>query len=223
MYFNILDLISRFSLFYGYLSLREHDAFLDEKDDLALMSLLLGFPLDDFASVLEREACEARSLLNRLADMLVQESTKDLKRYGLQDQNVSNDIDDKKSVIDKAQKLFIQFNLVSDIRPIFVQVQERHSTSPICFNLSSSLYSSPIDIVANVISSKLSADNPNMTNDERMKIIKEYRTRYWLQAFGCEERLFGTKPLIQSRVRLSKCFFSLNEFYFIVCSNMSSS
>ena len=34
--------------FYGYLSLREHDAFLDEKDDLALMSLLLGFPLDDF-------------------------------------------------------------------------------------------------------------------------------------------------------------------------------
>ncbi len=85
---------------------------------------------------------------------------------------------------------------------MFVQVQERHSASPICFNLTTSLYSSPIDIVANVISSKLSADNPQMTNDERMKIIKEYRTRYWLQAFGCEERLFGIKPLIQSRVRL---------------------
>jgi len=43
-----------------------------------------------------------------------------------------------------------------------------------------------------------------MNNEERMKIVKEYRTRYWLQAFGCEERLFGSKPLIQSRVRLSK-------------------
>jgi len=40
-----------------------------------------------------------------------------------------------------------------------------------------------------------------MGNEDRMKIIKEYRTRYWLQAFGCEERLFGIKPLIQSRVR----------------------
>ncbi len=40
-----------------------------------------------------------------------------------------------------------------------------------------------------------------MSNEERMKIIKEYRTRYWLQAFGCEERLFGNKLLIQSRVR----------------------
>jgi hypothetical protein len=91
---------------------------------------------------------------------------------------------------------------ILDIRPIFVQVQERHSASPICFNLSNSLYSSAIDIVANVISSKLSADNPSMVNEERMKIIKEYKTRYWLQAFGCEERLFGIKPLIQSRVRL---------------------
>ena len=89
-----------------------------------------------------------------------------------------------------------------DIRPVFVQVQERHSASPICFNLSSSLCASPIDIVANVISSKLSADNPTMANEERGKIIKEYKTRYWLQAFGCEERLFGVKPLIQSRVRL---------------------
>jgi hypothetical protein len=91
--------------------------------------------------------------------------------------------------------------LFLDIRPVFVQVQERHSASPICFNLLSSLYSSPIEIVGNVISSKLSADNPNMMNEERMKIIREYRTRYWLQAFGCEERLFGNKPLIQSRVR----------------------
>jgi hypothetical protein len=94
--------------------------------------------------------------------------------------------------------------MLLDGRPVFVQVQERHSTSPICFNLSSSLYSSPIDIVANVISSKLSADNPTIANEEKMKIIKEYKTRYWLQAFGCEERLFGSKPLIQSRVRLSK-------------------
>ncbi|CAF3789015.1 unnamed protein product [Rotaria sp. Silwood1] len=56
--------LNKLNLFYGYLSLREHDAFLDEKDDLPLMSLLLGFPLDDFASTLEREACEARSSLN---------------------------------------------------------------------------------------------------------------------------------------------------------------
>lgn len=41
-----------------------------------------------------------------------------------------------------------------------------------------------------------------MSNEDRMKIIKEYKTRYWLQAFGCEERLFGSKPLIQSRVRI---------------------
>lgn len=56
--------------------------------------------------------------------------------------------------------------------------------------------------MANVISSKLAADNPNMANEDRMKIIKEYKTRYWLQAFGCEERLFGVKPLIQSRVSI---------------------
>ncbi|CAF1453833.1 unnamed protein product [Adineta steineri] len=165
------------------LSLVEYDALLDEKDDLALMNLLLGFPLDDFASTLEGEACEARSLLNRLANMLVQEQ---------------NDIDDKQISPVKSQNLLKQFGLISDIRPVFVQVQEQHSTSPICFNLSSSLYSSPIDIVANVISSKLSAENPTMTNEERMEIIKEYRSRYWLQALGCEERLFGTKPLIQS-------------------------
>ncbi|CAF1392119.1 unnamed protein product [Adineta steineri] len=181
------------------LSLLEYDALLDEKDDLALMSknnylinilvyipskdLLLGFPLDDFASTLEGEACEARSLLNRLVDTLVQEQ---------------NDIDDKQISPVKSQNLLKQFGLISDIRPVFVQVQEQHSTSPICFNLSSSLYSSPIDIVANVISSKLSAYNPTMINEERMEIIKQYRSRYWLQAFGCEERLFGTKPLIQS-------------------------
>ena len=41
-----------------------------------------------------------------------------------------------------------------------------------------------------------------MANEETMKIVKEYKTRYWLQAFECEERLFGTKPLVQSRVRL---------------------
>ncbi|CAF4399594.1 unnamed protein product, partial [Adineta steineri] len=148
---------------------------LDEKDDLALMNLLLGFPLDDFASTLEGEACEIRSLLNRLANMLVQESVKDLKRNGLQEQN---DIDDKQISPVKSQNLLKQFGLISDIRPVFVQVQEQHSTSPICFNLSISLYSSPIDIVANVISLRLSADNPTMTNEERMEIIKEYRSRY---------------------------------------------
>ena len=89
-----------------------------------------------------------------------------------------------------------------DVRPIFVQVQERHSVSPICFNLSSSLYSSPVEVVANVIALKLSADNPNMSLDERSKIIKDFKALYWLQAFGCEERLSGSKPLIQSRVRL---------------------
>ncbi|CAF4555725.1 unnamed protein product [Rotaria sp. Silwood1] len=188
--------LNKLNLFYGYLSLREHDAFLDEKDDLPLMSLLLGFPLDDFASTLEREACEARSSLNGniiFADILAQESVKDLQRNGLQEN------DEKQSNLVKSQNLLQQFGLTSDIRPIFVQVQERHSTSPICFNLSSSLYSSPIDIVANVILSKLSASNPAMPNEEKMKIVEEYRTRYWLQAFGCEERIFGTKPLIQSR------------------------
>ena len=100
-------------------------------------------------------------------------------------------------------------NNIEDIRPIFVQVQERHSTSPICFNLTSSLYSSPIDIVANVISSKLSADNPAMSDDDRVKIIREYKTRYWLQAFGCEERLFGSKPILQSKVRqIHDCTFA---------------
>ena len=93
---------------------------------------------------------------------------------------------------------------IADIRPVLVQVQERHSTSPICFNLSTSLYSSPIEIVGDVISLKLSADNPAMSSDDRMKIIREYRTRYWLQAFGCEERLFGYRPLIQSRVRSTR-------------------
>ncbi|CAF1223554.1 unnamed protein product [Adineta steineri] len=98
--------LNELNLFYGYLSLREHDAFLDEKDDLALMSLLLGFPLDDFASTLEREACEARSLLNRLADMLVQESLKDLKRVGLQEQNTTSDTDEKQTSSLKAQFQF---------------------------------------------------------------------------------------------------------------------
>ncbi|UJR15173.1 hypothetical protein I4U23_002134 [Adineta vaga] len=191
--------LNELNLFYGYISLREHDAFLNEKDDLALMSLLLGFPLDDFASSLEREACEARSLLNRLADMLVIESQKDLKRNGIQEHGSSHENDENQTNLMKSQNLLKQFRLTSDIRPVFVQVQERHSTSPICFNLSSSLYSSPTDVVANVISSKLSADNPTMANEDRMKIIKEYKSRYWLQAFGCEERLFGSKSIIQSK------------------------
>lgn len=187
------------------------------------MRLLLGFPLDDFASTLEREACEARSLLNRLADVLVQDAAKDLKRHGLQEQGTGGDIDDREAIVVKSQNLIKQFNLLSgmkifmkmnnervffaDIRPVFVQVQERHSTSPICFNLSTSLYSSPIEIVGNVIALKLSADNPSMSHEDRTKIIREYRTRYWLQAFGCEERLFGHRPLIQSRVRSLSLFF----------------
>ena len=75
--------------------------------------LLLGFPLDDFASTLEREACEARSLLNRLADMLVQESAKDLKRNGLQEQNTSTDDEEKHSTLVKSQNLLKQFSLTS--------------------------------------------------------------------------------------------------------------
>ena len=100
-------------MFYPYLTLKEHDAFLDEKDDLALMSLLLGFPLDDFASTLEREACEARSLLNRLADMLVQESVKDLRRGGSQDASTQMDDEEKQSMLIKCQNLLKQFSLSS--------------------------------------------------------------------------------------------------------------
>lgn len=71
--------------------------------------------MDDFASTLEREACEARSLLNRLADMLAQESAKDLQRHGLQEQNVSQDIEDKQSNIVKSQNLLHQFSLTSGL------------------------------------------------------------------------------------------------------------
>ena len=72
------------------------------------------------------------------------------------------------------------------------------------------------------IASKLSADNPAMTNDDRMKIIREYRTRYWLQAFGCEERLFGNRPLVQSRVRILRNHPSVSMFFCLVCPNLSS-
>ena len=135
--FIIVNVVISFSLFYGYLSLREHDAFLDEKDDLALMTLLLGFPLDDFASTLEREACEARSLLNRLADMLVLEAAKDLKRNGLQDQIRSSETDDREAVVVKSQNLIKQFNLLSgeheekkrpNFRREFSFLNCRHST-----------------------------------------------------------------------------------------------
>lgn len=77
------------------------------------MSLLLGFPLDDFATTLEREACEARSLLNRLADMLVQDAAKDLKRHGLQEQGSGSDIDDREAIMVKSQNLIKQINLLS--------------------------------------------------------------------------------------------------------------
>ena len=86
---------------------------MDEKDDLALMSLLLGFPLDDFASMLEREACEARSLLNRLADMIAQELIKNLKRNGLQEQMMNSDTDEQQTNLVKSQNLIKQFGLPS--------------------------------------------------------------------------------------------------------------
>ena len=75
--------------------------------------LLLGFPLDDFASMLEREAREARSLLNRLADILVQEAAKEMKRSGIQEQLLSNDDDEKQSTLVKSQNLLKQFSLTS--------------------------------------------------------------------------------------------------------------
>lgn len=75
--------------------------------------MLLGFPLDDFASTLEREACEARSLLNRLADMLAQESIKDVQRNALQEQNFIQDDDEKQSNLVKSQNLLKQFGLAS--------------------------------------------------------------------------------------------------------------
>jgi hypothetical protein len=47
--------------------------------------------------------------------MLVQESAKDLKKSGLQEQNVSNDDDDKQSNLVKSQNLLKQFGLTSGI------------------------------------------------------------------------------------------------------------
>jgi len=205
-------------LFYGYLSLREHDAFLDEKDDLALMSLLLGFPLDDFASTLEREACEARSLLNRIADMIVQDLVKKSKHKEFPYDQFASDTDEQQTNLVKAQNLIKQFGLASDNCRILVQVQERDSPSPICFNPSSSLCSSPLDIVGEVISLKVLAVNPTIAKEDRDNMVKNFRAQYWLQAFGCEEKLFGTKPIIQSRyvqtcLRLDKpLYFKLVEY-----------
>jgi hypothetical protein len=47
--------------------------------------------------------------------MLVQESAKDLKRSGLQEQNVSLDNEDKQSTLVKSQNLLKQFSLTSGI------------------------------------------------------------------------------------------------------------
>ena len=85
----------------------------DASDASCCEGLLLGFPLDDFASMLEREAREARSLLNRLADILVQEAAKDMKRSGIQEQVLSNDDDEKQSTLVKSQNLLKQFSLPS--------------------------------------------------------------------------------------------------------------
>jgi hypothetical protein len=93
-----------------------------------LKGLLLGFPLDDFANSLEREACEARSLLNRLADMLVQESMKDIKRHGLYEQNVSLDSDDKQSSMIRAQNLLRQFSLTSGSLLVIDQSKNKRIT-----------------------------------------------------------------------------------------------
>lgn len=118
------------------MSLREHDAFLDEKDDLVLMSmsiidwllrsnrfvslsgLLLGFPLDDFASTLEPEACEARSLLNRLADIIVQEAVKDIRKPSSQEEISTSEAEEKQSELMKCQNLLKQFALNSGIERI---------------------------------------------------------------------------------------------------------
>ena len=106
------------SFFYPYLTLRKHDASLDEEEDLALMNILLGFPLDDFASTLERDACEGRALLNhRLADMLAQESMKDLQRGGSQDPAATVDEEEKQSMLIKCQNLLKQFSLSSGSTP----------------------------------------------------------------------------------------------------------
>ncbi|CAF4381376.1 unnamed protein product, partial [Rotaria sordida] len=77
------------------------------------MSFLLGFPLDDFASTLEREVCEARSLLNNVADMSAQQSVRYLRRNGLQEQNSSQENDEKQSNLVKSQNLLKQFGLTS--------------------------------------------------------------------------------------------------------------
>ncbi|CAF4384716.1 unnamed protein product, partial [Rotaria sordida] len=77
------------------------------------MSLLLGFSLDDFASTLEREVCEAQSLLNNVADMFAQQSVRYLRRDGLQEQNSSQENDEKQSNLVKSQNLLKQFGLTS--------------------------------------------------------------------------------------------------------------
>jgi hypothetical protein len=47
--------------------------------------------------------------------MLVQESAKDLKRNGLQEQNVSHEIDDQQASLVKSQNLLKQFGLSSGL------------------------------------------------------------------------------------------------------------
>lgn len=73
--------------------------------------------MDDFASTLEREACEARSLLNRLADMLVSESQKDLKRNGLAEHATANDSEEVQTNLMKSQNLVQQFGFASGSCP----------------------------------------------------------------------------------------------------------
>ena len=78
------------------------------------MNVLLGFPLDDFASTLEREACEGRALLNHsLADILAQESMRDRRRGDWQDTAATVDEEENQSLLIKSEYLLKQFSLSS--------------------------------------------------------------------------------------------------------------
>ncbi|CAF1486217.1 unnamed protein product [Didymodactylos carnosus] len=205
--------LNELNLFYPYLTLKEHAAFLDEKDDLALMSLLLGYPLNDFSNTLEREACEARSLLNRLADMLAQETIKEQKRTGLPQQISFYTEEEEQRTMIENQNLLKQFSVTSELRNVYVQVQERNTTAPVCFNIQANVFNSPTDVVASVIQAKLASSNVMISDEDRLKTINEYKTRYWLQAFGSEERLYGIKPLIQSKY-VQTCLRANHPLYF---------
>ena len=78
--------------------------------------------------MLEREACEARSLLNRLAEMLTQEPIKDL-----QQQNDSHHNDFQQSDLVKAQNLIKQFGLTSGL--LFDLITKENKKNRLIFNM----------------------------------------------------------------------------------------